>query len=186
MTTQPTDIITQIHLALARGYRLAAVIGALTGGGVTYCTHAMARGDLADTPWAPGSYALFLGRLSIVLGGLLFSIVTTYSFGRSAFQRGWLAVGFLVLMDGVMVASSQSSLEWFATGLLIAIEAVTTGCTVARGRLATLEGQRTLATLVPIEPTSLVVADHTPRPWMTRGQGYRIARRSPVGQEMAS
>lgn len=178
---QPTDIITQIHLALARGYRVAAVIGALTGGGVTYCTHAMARGDLADTPWAPGSYALFLGRLAIVLGGLLFSIVTTFSFGRSAFQRGWLAVGFLVLMDGVMVASSQPSLEWFATGLLIAIEAVTTGCTVARGRLATLEGQRAQA-----EVGSGVVADPAPRPWLTRGQGYRITRRSPVGQELVS
>jgi len=135
------DIITQIHLALGKGYRLAAVIGALTGGGVTYCTHAMARGDLATTPWSDGHYAWFLGRLALVLGGLLFSIVTTYGFGRAAFGSGWLAVGFLVLMDGVMVASSQPSLEWFATGILIAIEAVTTGCTVARGRMATLARQ---------------------------------------------
>lgn len=136
------DIITQINLALGKGYRLAAVIGALTGGGVTYCTHAMARGDLATTPWVSGHYAWFLGRLALVIGGLLFSIVTTYGFGRSAFGSGWLAVGFLVIMDGVMVASSQPSLEWFATGLLIAIEAVTTGCTVARGRMATLAKQK--------------------------------------------
>jgi len=141
MTKPADDILTQIHLALGKGYRAAAIIGALTGGGVTYCTHAMARGDLATTPWESGHYAWFLGRLALVLGGLLFSILTTYSFGRSAFGSGWLAVGFLVLMDGVMVASAQPQLEWFATVLLIAIEAVTTGCTVARGRMTTLERQ---------------------------------------------
>lgn len=93
--------------------------------------HLVERRVLDDGRW-------FLGRLALVLGGLLFSIVTTYGFGRAAFGSGWLAVGFLVLMDGVMVASSQPSLGWLATGLLIAIEAVTTGCTVARGRMATL------------------------------------------------
>lgn len=117
-------VVEQVRVALAREHRLATFIGALLGAFVPFATFVVAHCELGG--WRDP-------RGLLVLGGLLFSARTVYQWGRLALDSWPKALGFTVLVEGVMVASSQRWLAVLALVYLSLINAVATGVTLARG-----------------------------------------------------
>ncbi len=120
-------VVAQVRIACAPANRLATFVGALLGAVVPLATSMVAHYEL-DTV-APWRDPLAL----LVLGGLLYSATTVYSWGRLAFGSWAKALGFTVLLEGVMVASGQAWLSIMALVYLCAINAIATGVTLARG-----------------------------------------------------
>lgn len=119
-------IVDQVRVALEPRYRMATCIGALLGAVVPVSTFAVLHGELIDlTDYDP--------RLLIVLGGLLYSALTVYRWGRMAFGSRVKAIGFTVLLEGVMTLSDQPWLSGLALGYLCLINAIATGVTLASG-----------------------------------------------------
>jgi hypothetical protein len=135
----PRGIITQIHIAARNP--LPAVIGALLGALVPSATFVVGHYELSS--WTEP-------KALIVLGGLAFSALTMFRWGRLAFGSAVKALGFVVLAEGVMTFSSTAWLSVVALGYLVLINAIATGCTIALGAV---ENQRAAA------PTAAPVAD---------------------------
>jgi hypothetical protein len=68
----------------------------------------------------------------LVLGGLVYSASTIYEWGKLAFRSSTKALGFVVLLEGVMVTSRTSWLGTTALVYLIVINGIATGCALAR------------------------------------------------------
>lgn len=119
-------VVEQVRIALAREHRLATLIGALLGAVVPFVTFIVAHYQLSAEPWRDP-------KALLVLGGLLYSARTVYQWGRLALDSWPKALGFTVLLEGVMVASSQLWLAVVALVYLCLINAIATGVTLARG-----------------------------------------------------
>jgi hypothetical protein len=115
-------IITQIHIAARNP--LPAAIGALLGALVPSATFVVGHYELAT--WTEP-------KALIVLGGLLFSALTVFRWGRLAFGSPAKALGFVVLAEGVMTFCSTEWLSLVALGYLVLINAIATGCAIALG-----------------------------------------------------
>src|SRR5262245_25520922 len=116
----PRGIITQIHIAAHNP--LPTVIGALLGALVPSATFVVGHYEL--TSWTEP-------KALIVLGGLVFSALTVFRWGRLAFGSAVKALGFVVLAEGVMTFCSTAWLSVVALGYLVLINAIATGCTIA-------------------------------------------------------
>lgn len=132
-------VVEQVRIACSRQYRLATVIGCLLGAIVPFSTFMIAHHELLSEvnlqalsagEW-PGFR--FLVSAALVLGGLLFSAKTVYQWGELALSSKVKAVGFTILLEGVMTTSSQEWLSITALVYLCAINAIATGVTLARG-----------------------------------------------------
>lgn len=128
----PLSVVEQARRATRKTHRLAMACGAVLGAFVPGAIYWLAHTEAAARPllWA------------LVAAGLAFSATTVYEFGRSAFQHTGKAVGFVVLVEGVMVASSTPWLALLALVLLVAINAVSTGCNLALEHAAYRRGGR--------------------------------------------
>lgn len=125
-TVKIPGIVDQVRIAFSRNNRLATVIGGLLGAIVPLATFMVAHEELGATPW--------LNPMSLlVLGGLLYSARTVYQWGRLAFGSWAKALGFTVLLEGVMTCSAQPWLAITALVYLCAINAIATGVTLTRG-----------------------------------------------------
>lgn len=127
-TLRPLGVVQQVREALKRRNRLAAALGFLLGGFVPVASFVVAHGELdaARSLWLqPGT--------ALVLGGLLFSAKTVYSWSKLAFGESSKALGFVVLLEGVMILAKTGWLGAAALGLLVGINGVATACRVARG-----------------------------------------------------
>lgn len=119
-------IVEQVRVALSPQYRMASFIGALLGAIVPLSTFVVLHTEIdvhdpLDLRWL------------VVLGGLLYSASTVYRWGRLAFASAPKAFGFTVLIEGVMTLATDSWLSIAALSYLIAMNAVATGVTLARG-----------------------------------------------------
>jgi len=136
----PTGLVSQVRTAFAAKNRLATFLGGLLGGGVPVATYELAHVEIdvqrplwIQTPaW-------------IVLGGLLFSAITVCQWGFSAFRahddRGWKAVlgggkalGFTVILEGVLITAKTPWLSIAALCYLVGINAIATGVRLSRTR----------------------------------------------------
>jgi hypothetical protein len=123
----PLSVVDQVRLALRPRSRLASSLALLLGGFVPIATYVEAHTELvSDQPLYEQLAALF------VAGGLLFSAVTMYGWGRLAFTHRSKALGFVVLLEGVMVTSHTRWLALVALGYLACINGVATACNLAR------------------------------------------------------
>jgi hypothetical protein len=123
----PMGVVDQVRFALQPRARLAAAVGMLLGAVVPFVTSHYAHRELDF------SRALYLQPLAFfVLGGLLFSAVTMYSWGRLAFLDRAKALGFVVLLEGTMITSHTAWLANVALAYLIAINGVATACNLAQ------------------------------------------------------
>jgi hypothetical protein len=135
--TAPRGIITQIRIAARNP--LPTVIGALLGALVPSATFVVGHYELSS--WTEP-------KALIVLGGLAFSALTVFRWGRLAFGSTVKALGFVVLAEGVMTFCSTAWLSVVALGYLVLINAIATGCTIALGAV---EDQRAAApTAAPV------------------------------------
>lgn len=123
----PLGVVSQVRLALQPRSRLPFAIGLLLGAFVPLATFVISHTeiDLAR--------ALYLQpAAAFVLGGLLFSAVTMYGWGKLAFLQRTKALGFVLLLEGTMVTAHTHWLAVAALVYLCAINGVATACNLAR------------------------------------------------------
>jgi uncharacterized membrane protein HdeD (DUF308 family) len=113
-----------VRLALHPRNRLAASLGALLGAGVPVASFQLAHHEVAELVSLPAL---------LVLGGLAFSSLTVYAWARNAFGSGLKALGYVVMVEGVMTTSHTPWLSAAALVLLVGINAVATGARLALG-----------------------------------------------------
>jgi hypothetical protein len=129
-TSQERGVVRQVRLAFSRNNLLATCLGFLLGGFVPLASYVVAHyevvasGSAKEILWAllsqKGTY--------LVLGGLAYSAKTVFAWGRAAFHDSWKAIGFVVLLEGVMVTSSTHWLALASLAMLVGINGTATGC----------------------------------------------------------
>jgi hypothetical protein len=112
---------------------LPTTLGGMLGAVVPFGTYQVAHHDLQSADWS--SWGCLIPAL-LVLGGLGYSATTVVGWGRLAFGSTVKAVGFAVLLEGLLIAQSQQWLGVVALVYLCAINAVATGVTLTRGSRA--------------------------------------------------
>lgn len=120
MNNTHLPVINQIKVSLLRSNRMAFTIGMFLGGLVPFVTFMLAHYYVAENP------VLWL----LVGGGLLFSAMTVFQWGRMAFGNPWKSAGFVVLLEGVMTFT-DIYLAGLALATLIFINATATACKLA-------------------------------------------------------
>jgi hypothetical protein len=125
----PTTIgvVSQVQVALHPRNRVATYLGCLLGGIVPFVSYVVAHHEI-DTS---ASTARNVASAALVAGGLLFSARTVYEWGRLAFRAGGKALGFVLLMEGTMIASRTPWLALTALVYLVAVNGIATGCTLS-------------------------------------------------------
>lgn len=119
-TVREVGVIGQVRVAGQNPVALA--IGCLLGGFVPVASFHVAHNEVTSF-WSLAT--------ALVLGGLVYSAKTVFTWGKLAFSCTWKATGFVVLVEGVMVTSKSTWLALAALAYLVAINAVATGCTLA-------------------------------------------------------
>ena len=127
----PTNAVDQVRIALRPRNRLATSLGFLLGGFVPLASFFVAHFELSSLSPLYSQKALYL-----VLGGLAYSAKTVWQWGTIAFQNAFKAVGFVVLLEGVMVTSHIMWLAITALVYLMAINGIATGCNLTTQRVA--------------------------------------------------
>jgi hypothetical protein len=112
------------QLRAARRKPIAAIIGA-TAGLVPVGVYEVGHYEL--TSWSP----LDCPKAMIVYAGLLFSALTVLGWSTNMFGSKAKALGFTLLLEGIMMASSAAWLTAIALTYLVLINAVANGCRLA-------------------------------------------------------
>jgi len=128
-----TDIVTQFECAVRRPQ--ATLIGALVGGVVPWFARTLAHQEVPSAI-AAGHGALAALMIAVVGGCAIFSGLTVYKFGRATFNDARKALGFVLAIEGVMLVS-QGATSAVALAVLIAINALGNGASIALAREAT-------------------------------------------------
>lgn len=124
-----TGVVEQVRLALQPKNRLATLMGFLLGGIVPLASFVVAHYEVDVTRPLYSQLGVLL-----VLGGLVYSAKTVYDWGKRAFKSPAKAMGFVILLEGVMIAADTSWLGIVALSYLIVINGVATGCNLALPR----------------------------------------------------
>lgn len=117
-----TSVVGQIRTAFKAENRLATVSGFLLGGFVPLGIYIISHNELTS---------IWEVNMLLVLGGLIYSASTVYQWGKLAFDSGWKAFGFLVLIEGIMILSSTTWLGVTALVYLVMINGIGTGVNIA-------------------------------------------------------
>ena len=122
-------VVDQVRVAFQAGNRLPTAAGFLLGGFVPVATYLSAHYQwvAGATTWA--SFAQLATLL--VVGGLVFSAITVYTWARLAFTVPAKALGFCVLVEGVMTFSTMPALSVAALVYLVLINGIATGTHLA-------------------------------------------------------
>src|SRR4051812_14757125 len=112
------------QLRAARRKPIAAIIGA-TAGLVPVGVYEVGHHEL--TSWSP----LECPKSVIVYAGLLFSALTVLGWSTNMFGSKAKALGFTLLLEGIMMTSSAAWLTAIALAYLVLINAVANGCRLA-------------------------------------------------------
>ena len=112
-------VIAQVREALSNP--VALVVGILLGGFIPLVTYTVSHHEVrSPLTW------------TLILGGLAYSALTVFEWAKMAFNNTFKALGFVILLEGVMVMSTVEWVRIAALVYLIAINATATGCTLAR------------------------------------------------------
>jgi len=123
---KPYGVVAQVRRAVARGNRLAAFVGLLLGGFVPLAVFVVAQQE-------SGSFAGHERAWALIGGGLIYSAKTVFEWARLAFTSAIKSVGFVLLVEGVMVTSNVHWLALVALAYLVAINGVATACQLSGG-----------------------------------------------------
>ena len=143
MATAP-GILQQVREA--GEHKFAAVMGGLLGALPPLATHSIAHSGIER--WLDH-------RVGMVAFGLAFSATTVFLWARMAFGHWIKAIGYVVLLESVLVAPLPESckwLSWLALAYLIGINATATACIIAHEdkpeRAPALEPAKTVSAVV--------------------------------------
>lgn len=118
-------VVQMVREAFARKNLLATVIGGVLGSFVPVATYVLAHYEVLGDWWkAP--------KAVLVCGGLIYSARTMLKWAYMAFRDALKAVGFTLILEGVMTFSVIPSLALIALGLLVFVNATAAGVTLAR------------------------------------------------------
>jgi VIT1/CCC1 family predicted Fe2+/Mn2+ transporter len=126
-TQRELGVVEQVRASMKPKARLATIIGFLFGGFVPLASWVVAHHELDKTR----PFYLQVGTL-IVLGGLVYSASTVYQWGKLAFRSGSKSLGFVFLLEGVLLASLTEWLSLAALGFLVFVNGIATGCNLSR------------------------------------------------------
>lgn len=113
-------VIQQIKRSFSRGARVAGITGLVIGGFVPVATYTVVHFEVSTIP------ALWL----LVAGGLLYSALTVFTWASSAFGSKVKALGFCVLLEGILTFAHSVPLSLSALGVLVFINAVSAACSL--------------------------------------------------------
>jgi len=120
----PTPWRPLAQLRAARRKPIAAIIGA-TAGLVPVGVYEVGHDEL--TSWSP----LECPKAMIVYAGLLFSALTVLGWSTNMFGSRAKALGFTLLLEGIMMTSTAAWLTAIVLAYLVLIDAVANGCRLA-------------------------------------------------------
>ena len=119
------------QLRLAADDKPALFVGTLFGAWVPFATYFVAHEAVTATAANPVHQASMIG---LVLGGLLYSAITVYGWGRRAFRSRPKAIGFALLTEGVLTLVPIPWLSVVALAYLMIVNGVATGATMSLDR----------------------------------------------------
>lgn len=122
MPAATSNVVGMLREATKSGNRLALAAGAVLGGASSVALYT----ELHPLP------NLFSIPAAIALGMALFSAPNVYSWTREAFRSPLKAFGWTLGAELVAGFSAHTWLSWGALALLVTINAVATGCNLAR------------------------------------------------------
>jgi hypothetical protein len=120
-------IVDQVKEAMRKQNRLATFAGVILGGFVPVASFTLAHFELR----LDGSFISQIPTLFIIAAGLTYSAKTVFDWARVAFKHPAKALGFCVLVEGVMTFAHTTWLSAVALALLVTINGVATGCNLA-------------------------------------------------------
>jgi len=147
---------------------LALTLGAALGGLVPCLTYVVAHvgelvhvegGTVTAAPWTHPAWLL-------VAGGLLFSAKTVYAWTAAAFGDRLKALGFVALVEGVLLLSPSPAVAYVALAYLIVINALGTGARLALRDRVDRAGLEVIPATAP-EVTAAAEAVPAPAPAVT-------------------
>lgn len=128
MTVETTklSIVEQVKAAGQKQNRLAVAAGFILGGFVPSASFVLAHYEIKPTEplWMQMPTVL-------VVAGLIYSAKTVFDWACIAFRQPLKALGFVVLVEGVMTFSKTAALSYVALALLVCINGIATGCNLA-------------------------------------------------------
>lgn len=118
-----TEVGVIAQIRAATNNPIALLVGCLLGGFVPLASYFVAHQEV-KTFWSVPTL--------LVVGGLVYSAKTVFQWGKQAFNCGWKATGFILLLEGIMILSSIPWLGHLSLVYLVSINAVATGCLLAQ------------------------------------------------------
>lgn len=122
-TFEDFGVVAQVKRALRPNARTACLVGFLLGGFVPLASYILAHQEF-DT--AQGGIVWL--TVLLIAGGLVYSAKTVFAWGKLAFGSPLKALGWTVLLEGVMVCARTRWLSMSALIYLILINGVATAC----------------------------------------------------------
>lgn len=157
------------QLRAARRKPIAALIGA-TAGLVPVGVYEVGHYEL--TSWSP----LECPKAVIVYAGLLFSALTVLGWSANMFGSKVKALGFTLLLEGIMMASSAAWLTAIALTYLVLINAAANGCRLALRDTVAPGGDWSLNLARAIAAAAAATAARAKKPIRARRQRRMASR----------
>ncbi len=120
---EQSAVMVSVTTAFQRKNRRAAIWGFAVGGWAPIASYYIAHTEIKGDYYQPLSL--------LVLGALLFSVITVFEWCKAAVNSAIKAAGFVVLLEGVMVFSKIEWLGVSALALLILTNGIQSACNLA-------------------------------------------------------
>lgn len=117
-------VLDQVAQATRPYNRLAFTIGGLLGGFIPVASYTICHMECETQPW------LWV----LVVAGFTYSAITVYQWSSIAFKHWAKALGFVVLMEGVIFFSHTLWLSLVALSVLVLINGISTATNLIADR----------------------------------------------------
>jgi VIT1/CCC1 family predicted Fe2+/Mn2+ transporter len=117
-------VLDQVAQATRSHNRLAFTVGGLLGGFIPVASFTICHYECEAQPY------LWV----LVVAGFTYSAITVYQWATIAFKHWAKAVGFVVLMEGVIFFSHTLWLSYAALGVLVLINGISTATNLIADR----------------------------------------------------
>lgn len=128
------SFVEKVKMATHKNKRVAFILGAIAGGFVPVASYCIAH---LQIPQAEG-FISFVSWL-MVIGGLIYSALSVYDFGKQAFGSSAKAVGFVMITELVLVFGQLEWLCYGALAILVGINSVIAGVNLAMEKVSSVE-----------------------------------------------
>lgn len=118
----PTNPVDQAKQVFRKGNRFAALFGFVLGGFVPIASYTLIHQEATDRP------LLWI----LIAGGLIYSAISVYTWAKLAFKYTLKALGFVVLLEGIMTFSQTAWLALSGLAILIVLNGISAALTLQK------------------------------------------------------